>query len=1703
MSIRQLILIALSVFFARQLNAQCVISVKGVPCVGNPIEFTVQAPGSTNHSWDFNGEGFNNTNSNPTFTFATTGQKNIKLSCKLSNGDICSSNVIIEVKDTPKIRLKMLSNPIQCFENNVFCFRDSSLSGDNNSCIKSIKYLFSDGELITKYGSKNNPVKVPSTFCKSYIDPQGGTYTLTVEIEDCNGCIVKKQMPFVMKVELLPSIFASSTLISDRCKGNANVSFYNQSQIKFQDVSKFRWDFGDGTSDSTNWDSTKHVYSIGGQMTAVFSPTLTIWTGNGCSRTFKLDEVIVYNLKPVMIKDKDSICVGEVINFEVIPKSLKQFITEDRVRWNFDPGVGYNYETFNMFYNLGPHLITVTLPHICGPYVLRDTINVIGPLALIEPDFIAPNERYQCASVDSVHVTDHSKYYHNDSDFLDDDSLYNKTPGNLKYVFKFNPQTGRIETVKPYDYDRDKDHVDRLWDFDDPFCMPCTTDRAKNQNVGMNCRYSKDTMDVHKYTDWDSIYIYQYKKNYIPQAYFDRKEARCAYRKIWYCDSLVAVIDTFLFYGDNLLGQSIRDSSAFTSLMSKVKIPGGLYGYGAYDFPYDLNIYVPKNNSVALDPKNGGALLYINGPQYYKVTPNFRITTGPDDTCFFLYGSRIFKDTLYKDDIRARHKIVSTFKNPKIAIGDSIDKNLHRRIFYERVPRCFKITLNLRDTVHPFKCINQASSFIAAQPPSAKRLKIDDHFCYGYDKKVIEFNLEETKPGCLASTVWFNPDYVNTPNNWLLLNDLYSGDIMRRNFFISKPPYTGYNAEGPNEGTFFWVYNDSLMPHKNIQYINVGLIVGNGIAPIECMDTFYFRNFASFPRLSAELEFVKNKSKEFHVCKDQTAYVSIPDNAPDANALADFSTWYMIDDANSDTLEKIDEIYHKVVDYYKYPGKKVNYTVINRYKINSSRLLQLSTVDTIVTAIVHSYQTIALPGIGYKSLRQSIAAQGMNIEEIPDSILLELIWNGVGTIGIPSTGSRGCIDTSGFGYEIDWYYKPISSTILHYKDSSLLPADSFLNGTSYKKAYAFTSNRNSSFTIYRSVESYFPTWCPLTNAISLAVGFSAKVEIADTIICVGRLLNGTPKFKYYDNSDPAVLSYDTIDYWLLRENEAGRPNREGYTIWDLSKEDDDITKPATIFGNFPYAKKGYSTPFWIGNEPGAMYYKTPGIYTLRVLAQDSNQCTDTFSQKIYVPGPLAGFYTDITTPNCKTILELFDTSKVIDPCETIGMPPCDFINLWTIDWGDGSPALQYTKQLPKQIGHDYGQNGYFEITLIVETVLGCRDTMKKIVFIPGPSPLFVPETSLFICVNDSVTFDNITYNSTKSSQWLWNFGDGFYAPQFDTGFITHKYTRTGKFDVYLNQFDSIANTGKYCPAIYPDLASGQTKITVTVLPYDTMKLNANPIVVCVGDTITIVADLKTANVYNKYNWEFGSTTEQTSDLTYKAVPDRKGSFVVTMSPDTVGLNSGYCPNFDTIMVFADSIYADFIISKKDDPFYCFTNRSTWAVSYRWGFYHDTDITARKLEFRENEKQNPPDSIICNNFIEHFGVNWVCLEATNALGCKDTACRKIENDYEMAILPPNVFTPNADGFSGKDKEGLEGNEVFNIYTKNVEYYHLVIYDRWGVKVFESEDSNYDWNGRYYNDGYNCPTGTYYYILDYRYKGKDENEPIINGVVRIIR
>ena len=69
-------------------------------------------------------------------------------------------------------------------------------------------------------------------------------------------------------------------------------------------------------------------------------------------------------------------------------------------------------------------------------------------------------------------------------------------------------------------------------------------------------------------------------------------------------------------------------------------------------------------------------------------------------------------------------------------------------------------------------------------------------------------------------------------------------------------------------------------------------------------------------------------------------------------------------------------------------------------------------------------------------------------------------------------------------------------------------------------------------------------------------------------------------------------------------------------------------------------------------------------------------------------------------------------------------------------------------------------------------------------------------------------------------------------------------------------------------------------------------------------------------------------------------------------------------------------------------------------------------------------------------------------------------------FSCDLNVPNVLTPN----------GNDLNELF--YLKNLEFYPntaLIIFNRWGAKLFETDNYQNDWKGSKYNDG------VYYYIL----------------------
>jgi gliding motility-associated-like protein len=71
----------------------------------------------------------------------------------------------------------------------------------------------------------------------------------------------------------------------------------------------------------------------------------------------------------------------------------------------------------------------------------------------------------------------------------------------------------------------------------------------------------------------------------------------------------------------------------------------------------------------------------------------------------------------------------------------------------------------------------------------------------------------------------------------------------------------------------------------------------------------------------------------------------------------------------------------------------------------------------------------------------------------------------------------------------------------------------------------------------------------------------------------------------------------------------------------------------------------------------------------------------------------------------------------------------------------------------------------------------------------------------------------------------------------------------------------------------------------------------------------------------------------------------------------------------------------------------------------------------------------------------------------------------------------VFTPNGDGF----------NDELEIEYQNIFKYEIKIYNRWGVRVFESEDLNNPWNGKI--KGMDAVEGVYFWEIIYQeYNGQ---------------
>jgi gliding motility-associated-like protein len=139
-----------------------------------------------------------------------------------------------------------------------------------------------------------------------------------------------------------------------------------------------------------------------------------------------------------------------------------------------------------------------------------------------------------------------------------------------------------------------------------------------------------------------------------------------------------------------------------------------------------------------------------------------------------------------------------------------------------------------------------------------------------------------------------------------------------------------------------------------------------------------------------------------------------------------------------------------------------------------------------------------------------------------------------------------------------------------------------------------------------------------------------------------------------------------------------------------------------------------------------------------------------------------------------------------------------------------------------------------------------------------------------------------------------------------------------------------------------------------------------------------------------------------------------------------------------------------MIAGKPSEFKGSTNDLAGNIT-EWKWYQDQQLTL--------SGQEPQLTI------DEAGNYIICLEVTGSNGCSDSVCKTIQ------VIPDNIFTPNIITPNGDQINDLLEFKYLEFYPEN----NLVILNRWGNTVYETDSYKNTWNGD------NLVEGTYFYKL----------------------
>jgi gliding motility-associated-like protein len=298
----------------------------------------------------------------------------------------------------------------------------------------------------------------------------------------------------------------------------------------------------------------------------------------------------------------------------------------------------------------------------------------------------------------------------------------------------------------------------------------------------------------------------------------------------------------------------------------------------------------------------------------------------------------------------------------------------------------------------------------------------------------------------------------------------------------------------------------------------------------------------------------------------------------------------------------------------------------------------------------------------------------------------------------------------------------------------------------------------------------------------------------------------------------------------------------------------------------------------------------------------------------------------------------------------------------------------------------------------------------------------------------------------KISTYTLRAGSGFAAYRWQDGSTDSSFTIYGPGTYFVEAMD-------HCGNYYRDTV----QVTQSAdIPFD---LGAD-VVACKNDTVQLTAP----GGFTQYYWSpnYSISNRYAARIKVVATKDTLYTVVAEKSPG--------CLVTDTVRL---RVFAPPVIALRDTAICAGEQLELKApagfAGYRW-FNQATTASV---------------------MVTTPGDYW--LQVTDVNGCvgSDTVHVSPKNcSNSKGVYFPNAFTPNNDAV----------NNVFRpVVRGTLQQFHLTIFNRWGQKVFETQDAAKGWNGFHKNTLQ--PTGTFVWVCTY--KLLDGPEQVVRGTVTLIR